>query len=143
MAFQWKKSQDENVLEAVIGVIMNVPNDIETKNVRVDIKSVLNGTGMRNGTETMNVQIDIKNVRNGTEAMNVQNATEMRSVPIDIENVTIVSLIDTEETDVHVIDMIHVIDPEEMKIDRGTKCPTKIFMDVLKVFLNLFRKIQS
>ena len=130
MASQWKKSQDENVLEAVIGEIMTVPNGTETKNVRVDIKSVLNGTGMRNGTETMNVQTDIKNVRNGTEAMNVQNATEMRSVPIDIEN----GLIDTDEIEDHVIGMIHVIDPEEMKTDRGMKCPTKIFMDVLKVF---------
>ena len=134
MAFQWKKNQDENVPEVVIVEIMNVPNGTETKIVRVDIKSALNGTGMRNGTETMNVQIDIKNVRNGTEAMNVQNATEMRSVPNDIENVTIVGLTDTEETDVHVIDMIHVIDPEEMKTDRGMKCPNKIFMDVLKVF---------
>ena len=112
MASQWKKSQDENVLEAVIGVIMNVPNGTETKNVRVDIKSVLNGK----------------------EAMNVQNATEMRSVPIDIENGTIVGLIDTDEIDGHVIGKIHGIDLEEMKIDQGMKCPSKIFMDVLKVF---------
>ena len=134
MASQWKKSQDENVLEAVIGEIMTVPNGTETKNVRVGIKNVPNGIGMRNGTETMNVQIDIKNVRNGTEAMNVQNATEMRSVPIDIENGTIVGLIDTDEIDGHVIGKIHGIDLEEMKIDQGMKCPSKIFMDVLKVF---------
>ena len=134
MAFQWKKSLDEDVLEAVIGEIMNVPNGTETKNVRVDIKSVLNGTGMRNGIETMNVQTGIKNVRNETEAMNVQNATEMRSVPNDIENVTIVGLTDTDEIDDRVIGKVHVIDLEEMKIDRGMKCPNKIFMDVLKVF---------